>query len=96
MNNDNFKYVGRMYDWYEVGENYLRVLFQVYDQEVKIFYFIELQVYDSELISKFINMKPKQIICVEGHFDPIFNHPDKGLSHIELEHVVDKIIATEK
>ena len=43
---DKFTYVGRMYDWYEVKEDYLRVLFQVYDKEIKSFYFYELQVYD--------------------------------------------------
>ena len=92
---DKFTYVGRMYDWYEVKEDYLRVLFQVYDKGTKSFYFYELQVYEPELISKFINLKPKQVIGVEGHFDELISHPDRGLSHIELEHVVDKIITSE-
>ena len=40
-------------------------------------------------------LKPKQIIGVEGHFEELISHPDRGLSHIELEHVVDKIITSE-
>ena len=94
MGEKGFNFVGRMYDWYEVSEDYLRVLFQAYESETKMFYFYELQVYDPELISEFINLKPKQIIGVEGHYDEIIYHPDRGLSHIEVELVVDKVITS--
>ena len=95
MNEYDFKFPGRYYDYYEVNDNYIRVLFQSQENENE-YYFYELHIYKPELIKQIKELKPKQPIGVLGHYEELIYHPDRGLTRIELELVVDEIFTSKK
>ena len=95
MIENNFRFPGRFYDYYEVNDDYIRVLFQSWENDNE-YYFYELQVYKPEIIKQIKELEPKQCIGVLGHYEELIYHPDRGLSHIELELVVDEIFTSKQ